>query len=93
MKTAWFITDFWGKMTMTLFQDAEVPFPAVELHFDYISKAKRRRCYVLLDDDPQQAAKVSWQKNPKHVVSYSHTHTHTHTHMRFMPAGRGGYII
>ncbi|XP_072235448.1 serine/threonine-protein kinase 11-interacting protein [Leuresthes tenuis] len=37
--------------------DAEVPFPAVELHFDYISKAKRRRCYVLLDDDPQQAAK------------------------------------
>ncbi|KAM4560256.1 serine/threonine-protein kinase 11-interacting protein [Odontesthes bonariensis] len=37
--------------------DAEAPFPAVELHFDYISKAKRRRCYVLLDDDPQQAAK------------------------------------
>ncbi|XP_029696317.1 serine/threonine-protein kinase 11-interacting protein [Takifugu rubripes] len=29
--------------------------PAMELHFDYISKDKRRRCYVLLDDDPHQA--------------------------------------
>uniref|UniRef100_A0A673BYY5 Serine/threonine-protein kinase 11-interacting protein n=1 Tax=Sphaeramia orbicularis TaxID=375764 RepID=A0A673BYY5_9TELE len=29
--------------------------PAVELQFDYISREKRRRCYVLLDDEPQQA--------------------------------------
>lgn len=35
--------------------DTEKQFPAVELQFDYISKEKRRRCYVLLDDDPQQA--------------------------------------
>ncbi|XP_028255884.1 serine/threonine-protein kinase 11-interacting protein isoform X2 [Parambassis ranga] len=35
--------------------DQEKMFPAVELQFDYISEAKRRRCYVLLDDEPQQA--------------------------------------
>uniref|UniRef100_A0A669CBJ8 Serine/threonine-protein kinase 11-interacting protein n=1 Tax=Oreochromis niloticus TaxID=8128 RepID=A0A669CBJ8_ORENI len=35
--------------------DVEKQFPAVELYFDYISKDKRRRRYVLLDDDPQQA--------------------------------------
>ncbi|MEQ2204223.1 hypothetical protein XENOCAPTIV_009935, partial [Xenoophorus captivus] len=39
-------------------EDTEGLFPALELHFDYIVKAKRRRCYVLLDDDPQQAAQV-----------------------------------
>lgn len=33
--------------------------PAVELHFDYISKDKRRRCYILLDDEPQQALQVN----------------------------------
>ncbi|XP_037552255.1 serine/threonine-protein kinase 11-interacting protein [Nematolebias whitei] len=38
--------------------DAENLFPAVELHFDYITKTNKRRCYVLLDDDPQQAAQV-----------------------------------
>ncbi|XP_017282417.1 serine/threonine-protein kinase 11-interacting protein isoform X3 [Kryptolebias marmoratus] len=38
--------------------DTENLFPAVELHFDYITRAKRRRCYVLLDDDPQQAVQV-----------------------------------
>ncbi|XP_024144725.1 serine/threonine-protein kinase 11-interacting protein [Oryzias melastigma] len=32
--------------------------PVVELHFDYISEAKKRKRYVLLDDDPQQAAQV-----------------------------------
>ncbi|XP_070786725.1 serine/threonine-protein kinase 11-interacting protein [Enoplosus armatus] len=32
--------------------------PAVELQFDYISREKRRRCYVLLDDDPQQALRA-----------------------------------
>uniref|UniRef100_UPI0037E8D0BE serine/threonine-protein kinase 11-interacting protein n=1 Tax=Semicossyphus pulcher TaxID=241346 RepID=UPI0037E8D0BE len=35
--------------------EAEEMLPAVELLFDYISSEKRRRCYVLLDDDPQQA--------------------------------------
>ncbi|XP_047432374.1 serine/threonine-protein kinase 11-interacting protein isoform X2 [Mugil cephalus] len=35
--------------------DAEELLPAVELHFDYISKERRRRRYVLLDDDPRQA--------------------------------------
>ncbi|XP_047210933.1 serine/threonine-protein kinase 11-interacting protein isoform X2 [Girardinichthys multiradiatus] len=39
-------------------EDTEGLFPALELHFDYIVKAKQRRCYVLLDDDPQQAAQV-----------------------------------
>ncbi|PWA32146.1 hypothetical protein CCH79_00013354, partial [Gambusia affinis] len=39
-------------------QDAAELFPAVELHFDYIAKSKRRRTYVLLDDDPHQAAQV-----------------------------------
>ncbi|XP_034034142.1 serine/threonine-protein kinase 11-interacting protein [Thalassophryne amazonica] len=34
---------------------AEETLPAVKLQFQYISKEKRRRCYVLLDDDPQQA--------------------------------------
>lgn len=38
--------------------------PAVELQFDYISQEKRRRCYVVLDDEPQQAVQVN-------------THTHT----------------
>ncbi|XP_034061378.1 serine/threonine-protein kinase 11-interacting protein isoform X1 [Gymnodraco acuticeps] len=35
--------------------ETEEMLPAVELHFDYISRDKKRRCYVLLDDDPQQA--------------------------------------
>nr|XP_046238382.1 serine/threonine-protein kinase 11-interacting protein isoform X4 [Scatophagus argus] len=35
--------------------ETEEVLPAVELQFDYISQDKRRRCYVLLDDDPQQA--------------------------------------
>ncbi|XP_041638092.1 serine/threonine-protein kinase 11-interacting protein isoform X2 [Cheilinus undulatus] len=35
--------------------EKEEMLPAVELQFDYISSEKRRRCYVLLDDDPQQA--------------------------------------
>ncbi|XP_019128793.2 serine/threonine-protein kinase 11-interacting protein isoform X2 [Larimichthys crocea] len=32
--------------------------PAVELQFDYISQEKRRRCYVVLDDEPQQAVQA-----------------------------------
>ncbi|KAG7503586.1 hypothetical protein JOB18_041325 [Solea senegalensis] len=35
--------------------DTEEMLPAVELHFDYISREKRRRRYVLLDDHPDQA--------------------------------------
>ncbi|XP_035490425.2 serine/threonine-protein kinase 11-interacting protein isoform X1 [Scophthalmus maximus] len=35
--------------------DTDEMLPAVELHFDYINREKRRRRYVLLDDDPQQA--------------------------------------
>ncbi|KAK1876486.1 Serine/threonine-protein kinase 11-interacting protein [Dissostichus eleginoides] len=35
--------------------ETEEMLPAVELHFDYISRDKKRRCYVVLDDDPQQA--------------------------------------
>ncbi|XP_074482840.1 serine/threonine-protein kinase 11-interacting protein isoform X3 [Sebastes fasciatus] len=35
--------------------ETEEMLPAVELQFDYISREKRRRRYVLLDDDPQQA--------------------------------------
>ncbi|XP_073318442.1 serine/threonine-protein kinase 11-interacting protein isoform X2 [Pagrus major] len=36
-------------------EETEEMLPAVELQFDYINREKRRRCYVLLDDDPQQA--------------------------------------
>lgn len=36
--------------------------PAVELQFDYISREKRRKRYVLLDEDPQEALQV------KHTV-------------------------
>ncbi|XP_030012122.1 serine/threonine-protein kinase 11-interacting protein isoform X2 [Sphaeramia orbicularis] len=35
--------------------ETDKKLPAVELQFDYISREKRRRCYVLLDDEPQQA--------------------------------------
>uniref|UniRef100_UPI003AB0FC4F serine/threonine-protein kinase 11-interacting protein n=1 Tax=Centroberyx gerrardi TaxID=166262 RepID=UPI003AB0FC4F len=36
-------------------QGTEKMLPAVKLHFCYISRERRRRCYVMLDDDPQQA--------------------------------------
>ncbi|XP_045915214.1 serine/threonine-protein kinase 11-interacting protein isoform X2 [Micropterus dolomieu] len=35
--------------------ESEEMLPAVELHFDYISREKRRRRYVLLDDNPLEA--------------------------------------
>ncbi|CAJ1086801.1 serine/threonine-protein kinase 11-interacting protein isoform X3 [Xyrichtys novacula] len=35
--------------------ETEEMLPAVELQFDYISREKRRRRYVLLDEDPQEA--------------------------------------
>lgn len=40
-------------------QETEEVLPAVELHFNYISRDRRRRRYVLLDDDPQQALQVN----------------------------------
>uniref|UniRef100_A0A667WIT5 Serine/threonine-protein kinase 11-interacting protein n=1 Tax=Myripristis murdjan TaxID=586833 RepID=A0A667WIT5_9TELE len=36
-------------------EGTERMLPALELQFHYISREKRRRCYVMLDDDPQQA--------------------------------------
>ncbi|KAM3857116.1 serine/threonine-protein kinase 11-interacting protein [Diretmus argenteus] len=38
--------------------ETEKMLPAVELQFHYISRERRRRCYVMLDDDPQQALQV-----------------------------------
>ncbi|XP_022531059.2 serine/threonine-protein kinase 11-interacting protein [Astyanax mexicanus] len=35
--------------------EKEKLLPALELHFSYISRERRKRCYVLLDDDPQEA--------------------------------------
>lgn len=52
--------------------------PAVELQFNYISRDKRRRCYILLDDDPQQALQV----NNTHIQKPICSHTHTHTLLR-----------
>ncbi|XP_015229446.1 PREDICTED: serine/threonine-protein kinase 11-interacting protein [Cyprinodon variegatus] len=45
-------------LTSSELSDTEVLFPALELHFNYIVKEKRCRRFVLLDDDPQQAAQV-----------------------------------
>uniref|UniRef100_A0A8C7NG86 Serine/threonine-protein kinase 11-interacting protein n=1 Tax=Oncorhynchus mykiss TaxID=8022 RepID=A0A8C7NG86_ONCMY len=36
-------------------REVERTLPAVELHFRYISRERRRRRYVMLDDDPQEA--------------------------------------
>ncbi|XP_057685959.1 serine/threonine-protein kinase 11-interacting protein [Corythoichthys intestinalis] len=38
-------------------KESKAMFPAVEIQFDYIMKEKKRKCYVLLDHDPQQALK------------------------------------
>lgn len=32
--------------------------PALELHFRYISRERRKRCYIMLDDKPQEALQV-----------------------------------
>lgn len=34
-------------------QETEEMLPAVELQFNYINRDKKRRRYILLDDDPQ----------------------------------------
>ncbi|KAK6325470.1 hypothetical protein J4Q44_G00048120 [Coregonus suidteri] len=38
-----------------ILEEVERILPAVELHFRYISRERRRRRYVMLDDDPQEA--------------------------------------
>uniref|UniRef100_W5MSC7 Serine/threonine-protein kinase 11-interacting protein n=1 Tax=Lepisosteus oculatus TaxID=7918 RepID=W5MSC7_LEPOC len=38
-----------------LSQGEEISLPVLELHFSYISRARQRRQYVMLDEDPQQA--------------------------------------
>lgn len=43
--------------------------PAAELQFDYINREKRRKCYVLLDDDPQQALQVNHTHTLENVFS------------------------
>uniref|UniRef100_A0A8C5HC36 Serine/threonine-protein kinase 11-interacting protein n=1 Tax=Gouania willdenowi TaxID=441366 RepID=A0A8C5HC36_GOUWI len=44
--------------------DTETFLPAVKLYFNYISRDKRKRCYVFLDDDPQQAQQASLHTFP-----------------------------
>ncbi|XP_066522181.1 serine/threonine-protein kinase 11-interacting protein isoform X2 [Hoplias malabaricus] len=36
-------------------KEKERSYPTLELHFSYISKERRKRRYIMLDDDPQQA--------------------------------------
>ncbi|XP_064879855.1 serine/threonine-protein kinase 11-interacting protein-like isoform X3 [Oncorhynchus nerka] len=51
--------DSLGRFTMSQVtwteREVERTLPAVELHFRYISRERRRRRYVMLDDDPQEA--------------------------------------
>uniref|UniRef100_A0A4W5PIY4 Serine/threonine kinase 11 interacting protein n=1 Tax=Hucho hucho TaxID=62062 RepID=A0A4W5PIY4_9TELE len=51
--------DSLGRFTMSQVtwteREVERILPAVELHFCYISRERRRRRYVMLDDDPQEA--------------------------------------
>uniref|UniRef100_A0A4W5LIL1 Serine/threonine-protein kinase 11-interacting protein n=1 Tax=Hucho hucho TaxID=62062 RepID=A0A4W5LIL1_9TELE len=51
--------DSLGRFTMSQVtwteREVERILPAVELHFRYISRERRRRRYVMLDDDPQEA--------------------------------------
>uniref|UniRef100_A0A8C7CRR5 Serine/threonine-protein kinase 11-interacting protein n=1 Tax=Oncorhynchus kisutch TaxID=8019 RepID=A0A8C7CRR5_ONCKI len=51
--------DSLGRFTMSQVtwteREVERTLPAVELHFCYISRERRRRRYVMLDDDPQEA--------------------------------------
>ncbi|XP_016398434.1 serine/threonine-protein kinase 11-interacting protein-like isoform X2 [Sinocyclocheilus rhinocerous] len=39
-------------------EKVEMTHPALELHFRYISRERRKRCYVMLDDKPQEALQV-----------------------------------
>lgn len=54
-------------------QEMEEILPAVVLHFDYINREKKKRCYILLDDDPQ-----AFQ------VHYTHTHMNCHPSALFI---------
>ncbi|XP_032073836.1 serine/threonine-protein kinase 11-interacting protein isoform X1 [Thamnophis elegans] len=38
-------------------KDLEREFPVLTLYFDYISKERQKRCYVVLDDDPELCMK------------------------------------
>uniref|UniRef100_A0A7N8XP53 Serine/threonine-protein kinase 11-interacting protein n=1 Tax=Mastacembelus armatus TaxID=205130 RepID=A0A7N8XP53_9TELE len=51
--------------------DTEEMRPAVSLQFHYISRAKKRRHYVLLDDDPQQSLQV----NSPCTYTFIHIHS------------------
>nr|XP_046174205.1 serine/threonine-protein kinase 11-interacting protein-like isoform X4 [Oncorhynchus gorbuscha] len=61
--------DSLGRFTMSQVtwteREVERTLPAVELHFRYISRERRRRRYVMLDDDPQEAL----QEVPSSVLS------------------------
>uniref|UniRef100_A0A8C8GFT6 Serine/threonine-protein kinase 11-interacting protein n=1 Tax=Oncorhynchus tshawytscha TaxID=74940 RepID=A0A8C8GFT6_ONCTS len=54
--------DSLGRFTMSQVtwteREVERTLPVVELYFRYISRERRRRCYVMLDDDPQEALTV-----------------------------------
>ncbi|KAG1960310.1 serine/threonine-protein kinase 11-interacting protein [Pimephales promelas] len=39
-------------------EKVETTHPALELHFRYISRERRKRCYIMLDDKPQEALEV-----------------------------------
>uniref|UniRef100_A0A672M4F6 Serine/threonine-protein kinase 11-interacting protein n=1 Tax=Sinocyclocheilus grahami TaxID=75366 RepID=A0A672M4F6_SINGR len=39
-------------------EKVEMTYPALELHFRYISRERRKRCYIMLDDKPQEALQV-----------------------------------
>ncbi|CAM4622637.1 unnamed protein product [Leuciscus chuanchicus] len=39
-------------------EKVERTHPALELHFRYISRERRKRCYIMLDDKPQEALQV-----------------------------------
>uniref|UniRef100_A0A8C8GET2 Serine/threonine-protein kinase 11-interacting protein n=1 Tax=Oncorhynchus tshawytscha TaxID=74940 RepID=A0A8C8GET2_ONCTS len=60
--------DSLGRFTMSQVtwteREVERTLPAVELHFRYISRERRRRRYVMLDDDPQEALQDPTMEGP-----------------------------
>ncbi|XP_043097589.1 serine/threonine-protein kinase 11-interacting protein isoform X2 [Puntigrus tetrazona] len=46
-----------NEVTCTV-EKVEMTHPVLELHFRYISRERRRRCYIMLDDKPQEALQV-----------------------------------
>lgn len=53
------------------FQDLERVFPVLTLHFNYISKERQIRRYVVLDDYPELCVQVSkwtcWNRSNRHL--------------------------